>query len=393
MAADYDVLIAGGAVTGSACAHFLASSPQFRGSILVVEPDPSYRAAVSSRSASSIRQQFTTPVNIALSAFGLEFLRGAERTLGADGSAAALGLTISSYLYLATPAGLATLAQRVRLQQAEAVPVTLHGRAALATRYPWLNTADLAGGSDTTGVEGWFDGQALLTALRRTNLARGVEYRRDRVTALERSGDGRIAAVLLAEQGRVACRHLVSATGTQSRAVAAMAGVDLPVFARKRTVFVFTCPTPPRPCPLVIDPGGLWFRPEGDRFLCGPPSDPDPDCAPDDFEPDLEAFERVAWPALAHRVPAFESVRLHSAWAGHYDYNVFDQNAFVGPVPGVPNLVLAGGFSGHGLQHAPGVGRGLAEWIQYGRYVSLDLSALSYSRYPARAPLRELNII
>ena len=389
----YDVVIAGGAVTGSACAHFLRSSPGFGGSILVVEPDPSYRAAASSRSASSIRQQFSTPLNIALSAFGLEFIRTAGRRLDLEPAAADLGLVESSYLYLATAAGMAQLTARVRVQQAHQVPVTLLERDALARRYPWLDTRDLAGGSDTVGVEGWFDGQALLAGLRRANERMGVRYLRDRVAGLERSEDGRIAAVRLQDGGRIACRWLVNAAGTRSRELAAHAGIDLPVFARKRTVFVFTSPARISPCPLVIDPSGLWFRPDRDRFLCGVPADPDPDAAADDFDADLGLFDTVAWPILAQRVPAFESVRLASAWAGHYDYNVFDQNAFVGPAPGAANLLLASGFSGHGLQHAPGVGRALAEWIEFGRYRSLDLSPLSAARVAGGSALRELNVI
>ncbi len=170
-------------------------------------------------------------------------------------------------------------------------------------------------------------------------------------------------------------------------------GVDLPVFPRKRNVFVFTCPVSIPGCPLVIDPTGLWFRPERDRFLCGIPADPDPDVTPDDFDIDHALFESHAWPVLAHRVPAFEAVRLTSARSGHYDYNTFDQNAFLGPVPGIPNLLLASGFSGHGLQHAPGVGRALAEYIRFGAYRTLDLAALSYARFPAMRPLRELNVI
>jgi glycine/D-amino acid oxidase-like deaminating enzyme len=185
----------------------------------------------------------------------------------------------------------------------------------------------------------------------------------------------------------------VLAVGTRSRELAASVGIDIPVFARKRTVFVFTCPVAIPGCPLVIDPSGLWFRSERDRFLCGIPADPDPDAAADDFEVDHALFESRGWPILAHRVPAFESVRVTSAWAGHYDYNVFDQNAFVGPVPGLSNLLLAAGFSGHGLQHAPGVGRGLAELIVDGEYRTLDLRPLSYSRFLAGTPLRESNVI
>jgi len=397
---EFDVVIAGGGAVGSACAYFLKSLPEFQGSILVVEPDPSYRGAASARSASSIRLQFSTPINIALSSFGMQFLRDSARGLphtgpvgGLAGPAAGLGLVESSYLYLATGAGRAELEQQVSTQKSLGVPVTFHERAALAARYPWLNAADLEGGADTSSGEGWFDGYGLLSALRGASERSGVHYVRDRVIAFEASADGRIAAVKLQDRGSIRCRHAVNAAGTRARELAASVGVELPVFARKRSVFVFTCPASIPRCPLVIDPSGLWFRPERDRFLCGPPADPDPDVAPDDFEVDLGEFESRVWPLLAHRVPAFEEVRMSSAWAGHYDYNTFDQNAFVGPVPGIPNLLLASGFSGHGLQQAPGIGRALAEYICFGAYRAIDLAPLSYARFRANAPLREANVI
>jgi FAD-dependent oxidoreductase domain-containing protein 1 len=378
---------------GSACAYFLRSL-QFPGSILVVEPDPSYREAASTRSASSIRLQFSTPINIALSSFGMEFLRAPPLNLGHAGTPAEMSLVESSYLFLATFSGRSALEQRVTTQQAAGVSVAIHDSAALAARYPWLNTADLAAGSDTSSGEGWFDGHALLMALRNANERSGIRYLRDRVLEFELSGDRCVVvAARLERQGRIACRFAVNAAGTRSRELAAGIGIELPVFARKRNVFVFTCPTAIPRCPLVIDPCGLWFRPERDRFLCGPQSDPDPEVAADDFDVDYASFENYAWPTLAHRVPAFEAIRLTSAWAGHYDYNVFDQNPFIGPAPGVANFLLASGFSGHGLQQAPGIGRGLAEYICFGRYCSIDLSALSYGRYTANAPLREFNVI
>jgi glycine/D-amino acid oxidase-like deaminating enzyme len=345
------VVIAGGGAIGSACAYFLASCPDYSGEVLVVESDPTYREAASTRSASSIRQQFSTPLNIEISRFGMEFLRDAPRRL--EEAPLDLGLVESSYLYLATPQGRQTLEQRAAIQRTHAVAVRLHDRPALAARYPWLNTADLAAGCDTLCGEGWFDGHALLAALRSAGERLGVHYLRDRVLGFERSAGGRIA-----------CDYAVNATGTRSRALAATVGIELPVFARKRNVFVFTCPVSIAHCPLVIDPSGLWFRPEGNRFLCGPPEDPDPEVSPQDFDVDLAAFETRAWPLLAHRVPAFEAIRMTSAWAGHYDYNAFDQNAFIGPVPGIGNLLLASGFSGHGIQQSPAIGRGLAELLR-----------------------------
>jgi FAD-dependent oxidoreductase domain-containing protein 1 len=393
MTTRFDVVIAGGGAVGSACAYFLTQTPEFAGSILVVEPDPSYREAASTRSASSIRLQFSTPINITLSMFGMEFLRDAPRRLAHAGAMVDVGLVESSYLYLATPQGRPTLEQRVAIQRAWSAPAMLHDRQRLAARYPWLNTEDLAAGCDTERGEGWFDGHSLLMALRAANERAGVRYVRDRVTAFARADGGAVASVSLEAGREVGCRFAVNAAGTRSRELAATAGLDLPVYARKRHVFVFTSPASIPRCPLVIDPSGLWFRPERDRFLCGPVADPDPNVAPDDFDIDHALFETCAWPVLAHRVPAFESARMSSGWVGHYDYNAFDQNAFVGPVPGIPNLLLASGFSGHGLQQAPGIGRGLAEYICFGAYRSIDLAPLSFARYRAGVPLRELNVI
>jgi glycine/D-amino acid oxidase-like deaminating enzyme len=183
------------------------------------------------------------------------------------------------------------------------------------------------------------------------------------------------------------------AAGTGAAALAATAGVTMPVSARKRMVFTFACKERLAGFPLLIDPTGVYVRPEGDLFLCGssPPADEDPEAT--DFEVDHRFFEETIWPVLAARVPAFEAIRPGRAWAGHYDMNLFDQNAIVGRLGGIDNLYVANGFSGHGLQQAPAVGRGLAELIVHGAYRSLDLSPLGHERIAAGRPLIEANIV
>ncbi len=383
MSGSVNVVIAGGGAVGSAVAYFLTLEPAFTGTVTVVEPDPSYEFAASARSASSIRRQFSTPLNIALSEFGWQFLRAIPE----------VGLIESSYLLLATDSGLAGLRQNIELQHRCGVPAQLHLAQDLSHRYPWLYVEDLAAGADTASGEGWFDGYALLQALRGANERRGVRYVRDRVVGIDMQGTAAIDAVRLAGGDALRCRYFVLAAGTGSRLLAARAGIDLPIHVRKRNVFVFECPTKIPRCPLVVDTSGLWFRPEGERFICGPAPQADRDVASDDFEVEHGQFDALAWPALAHRVPAFEAVRVTGAWAGHYDYNTFDQNAFVGPCDAVPNLLLANGFSGHGLQQAPGVGRALAEFIAHGKYRTIDVTPFSYSRYARAEPLREHNVI
>ena len=381
------VVVIGGGVIGGAIATFLRLGGA---SVTVVERDPTYAAASSSLSASSIRQQFSQPMNIALSQYGIAFLRDAAAHLSVDGDAPALGLQEPGYLYLAGPAGLDVLRANHAVQRAAGVQVTLLDPAALRGRFPWLCTNGVAAGSLGLDGEGWFDGPALAAAFRRKARALGAAWVHGDAVGLERDG-AQIAAVQLADGSRLACGAVVNAAGPHARAVAAMAGVALPVEARKRCLFVFTCRDALPGCPLVIDPSGVWWRPEGDRFIAGwsPPDDTE------EFglQVDHALFDDVIWPALAARVPAFERVRQAGAWAGHYEFNTFDHNALLGRHPDVPNLYFANGFSGHGMQQAPGVGRGVAELILHGAYRTLDLSALSVARVGAGRPLLERNVI
>ncbi len=170
-----------------------------------------------------------------------------------------------------------------------------------------------------------------------------------------------------------------------------MAGLQLPVFARRRTVYVISCPTALQPFPLLIDPTGFWIRPEAAGFIAGFSPADDGDDQP--LEPDYAAFEDHLWPALAHRIPAFEEARLERAWAGYFEMNTFDHNAILGPHPQLDNFLFMNGFSGHGMQQAPIIGRAIAELILHGRFDTLDLSELLYSRIPENRPLREANVI
>jgi glycine/D-amino acid oxidase-like deaminating enzyme len=184
---------------------------------------------------------------------------------------------------------------------------------------------------------------------------------------------------------------VVNAAGPWARPVAKLAGFDLPVAARRRTVYVISCPAKLEPFPLLIDPSGFWIRPEGTTYIAGMPPNTDPDDAP--LDPDYESFESVLWPALAQRISAFERARLERAWAGYYEMNLFDHNGIVGFHPRITNLLMLNGFSGHGIQQAPVVGRGVAELICHGRFVTLDLSDLSYERIVENRPLLEVNVI
>jgi glycine/D-amino acid oxidase-like deaminating enzyme len=219
-----------------------------------------------------------------------------------------------------------------------------------------------------------------------------VRYIHGEVTGIARAG-ARIAGVTLMDGTRIACGTLVNAAGPQAGDVAALAGIALPVEPRKRCVFVVACRTALPDMPLMVDPTGVWIRPEGEVYICGvsPPEEADPRAT--DFEVDYALFDEVVWPMLAHRVPAMEALKLQRAWAGHYDYNRLDQNAVIGRHPEIANFIFANGFSGHGLQQSPASGRAVAELIVHNRFVSLDLSLFGYQRIIEGRAVRELNVI
>lgn len=388
-----DVVIIGGAIIGSSVATFLASRPDFDGRIVVVERDPTFRTSSTTLSAASIRLQFSTPLNIEISRFGVELMKHPERYLAVDGEVAVLDFVENGYLFLATDAGLATLEHNHAVQRALDVPVALLTPAELHERFEWLQTDDLAGGSLGLADEGWFDAYALLQGFRRRARSLGVEERVGEVVALDRDGD-RISGVRLADGGRIGADWVINAAGPRASRVAAMAGVDLPVRSRKRIVYHVEAPISLGAAPLTVDPSGVYFRPEGSTYITGfSPRENEVDPDTDDLGADHAPFETFVWPTLARRVPAFDRLRLLDAWAGHYEVNTLDQNAIVGPHPVITNLLFANGFSGHGLQQAPAVGRALAEWISTGRYETLDLAPLGFARIDRNEPLRELNII
>ncbi len=371
-----DVVIVGAGVIGASVAYWLTRlEPSL--AVQLLERDRSFAQASSALSASSIRQQFSSPLNIHLSRFGLGFLR----EMGID-------VTERGYLYLGNAAALRAINA---VQRANGADIALLSPAELSARFPWLNVAGIEMGALGLSGEGWFDGPALHAELLRRARAQGAQLIDGEAKGFERDAKGRIGAVLLADGSRLACGHAVNAAGPWARALAAAAGIPLPVHARRRTVFVLSCPQALADCPLLIDPSGFWFRPEGRYFIAGTTPLPDLDDLP--LQPNLAEFDEALWARMAHRVPAFASLRVERAWAGYYEMNLFDANAVIGAHPDAPNLWFANGFSGHGMQQAPAAGRGIAELILHGRFETLDLAALGFQRLLDGRPLVESIVI
>ncbi len=382
-----DVVIIGGAAVGSATAYFLEKLG-FGGSVVVVEKDTTYQWCATGRSVASVRQQFSTPENIRLSQFGVAFFKGIKDEFGPE---ADIGFRERGYLIMASPEGHRGLTENVALQRGLGADTELLDAAGIAARFPWLSTEGLAGAGWGRTGEGWVDPHALRSLFQAGARARGVDYVHGEVTGIEVTG-GRARAVALAGGDRIACGAIVSCAGWHSHKVAAMAGIDLAVRPKKRLVFVVDIRQELAGCGLMIDPTGLYFRPEGRFYLTGiqPPEDEDPDT--EDFDIDHEFFDREVWPRLAVRAQAFESLKVVNAWSCHYDVTLLDHNAVLGPHPAVPNLLFACGFSGHGLQHSPGNGRAMAELIMHGAYQTIDLGRLGFTRLLENRPVRERNV-
>lgn len=384
-----DITIIGGGIMGSSLAYWLTRLDP-NTTVTVIERDLSYRQASSALSAASLRQQFTTPLNIRISQRSFAFLNTVGDRLEVDGHRPDIAFREGGYLYLATAAGAERLQRAHRIQRAEGASVALLAPDELKDRCPWLQVDDLALGSLGIAGEGWFDGQGLLMAFARRARAQGASYRRAELVAMDRDG-ARITRLQLSDGTSMSTGWVVNAAGAWASEVARLAGVVLPISARRRSVFVLRCPTALPGFPLLIDPTGFWIRPEGERFIAGAvPMDDAPNLP---LEPDHREFEAALWPALATRVPAFEALRVEGAWAGYYDMNDFDQNAIVGVHPDLLNFHVMAGFSGHGMQQAPAVGESLAEYLLTGRFGTLDLLPLAVDRIGAHQPLREFNII
>jgi len=394
MGGTADIVIVGGGIVGSAAAYFLSLDPAVRGRrIVLVERDGAYAQGSTARSAGGLRQQFSTPENIALSQATLAMIRNLEALFGPG---ADVGFKEQGYLLLASAEGRAILAENVAIQTQHGADVALLDAAHLSAQFPWLATDGVAVGALGRSGEGWFDPPSFAALLRNAARGNGVEVVAGAVTGVEAQA-GRVNAAILSDGRRLPCGTLVIAAGAWSGELARMLGIALPVEPRKRYVYVLDCREAThalRGAPLTVDPGGVWFRPEGRTFICGksPEEGAEPQ-AGDLDDIDHGFFESEVWPTLAARVPAFESIKVVSAWAGYYDYNTLDQNAVIGAHPVLANLYVATGFSGHGAQQGPAAGRAIAELICEGRFTSIDLTRFGFARILAGQPLSERNVI
>ncbi len=390
---SYDVVIVGGAMIGSSIAFWLTRNPDFTGRVLVAERDPGYNFASTSHTNSCIRQQFGSEVNIKISRFGAEFIHGFKQFME-DQTAPEIVLQSFGYLYLSDNDAFSdVLRDNCVAQNRLGAATKIYSPAEMQAKWPFYNLDDIQCGSHNAVDEGYFDGGTIFDWFKKKARARGAEYIHNEVVAMDRDGS-KITAVRLASGETVAAGIVINASGPRASLTAAMAGVSIPVEPRRRYTWIFDSPAKlGQGLPLTIDPSGVHMRQDGKYFMCGCPPYEDPAVDHTDFATDHAIFEDKVWPVLATRVPAFEELKVINHWVGHYAYNTLDQNAIIGPHNEISNFMFCNGFSGHGLQQSPAMGRGMAELILYGGYRTLDLSELGYERIVENRPLLERAVI
>ncbi len=394
---SYDVVIVGGAIMGASTAWFLSENPDFDGSVLVVEKDPTYEACSTTHTNSCMRQQFSTELNVRISQFAADFVKNLREHMGGDDRVPELSIRSFGYMYFAdTEAFADVLRESQAVQLAAGAATKLMTPDEIKRDYPFYNVEDIVLGSINLIDEGYWDATAVFDWWRRSARERGVEYVANEVVSMAKNASGTQVETITLKSGEViSCGQVVNASGPRAVLTARMAEIEVPVEPRKRYSWIFAAEKPlDRDLPLTIDPSGVHVRENGSgTYQCGGHADVDPAVDYDDFVMDFSLWENHVWPILATRIPQFEAIKIQSEWAGHYAYNVFDHNAIMGPHTQVENFIFLNGFSGHGLQQSPAMGRGTAEWLTYGDYRSLDMRPFHYERIEKNQPIIEKAII
>ena len=392
---SYDVVIIGGANMGSSVACFLSLNKDFSGSILVLEKDMSFQFASTAHSNDCIRQQFANDINIEIAQYGAEYIKNFNENLGGDPKIPNIPIRNFGYLYLSDNDEFTEILERDQQTQARLGAGTqMISTQEIANAYPFFHLDDIVAGSLNVVDEGYFDAPLMLRLQQEKAQENGVEYAQNEVVSIGHS-ETQVNSVTLKSGETIQTGMVINAAGPRARQIANMVGIEVPIEPRRRYTYVFSAAKPlDRDLPLTIDPTGVHFRQEGDNYLVGcPPMIGDPGIDYDDFRFEKGIWEQKLAPLLASRIPAFDDITVLDAWVGHYEFNTYDHNAIVGKHSKMDNFLFVNGFSGHGTQQAPAMGRGLSELITYGEYRTLDLTPFSYERLETGERLVERAVI
>ena len=384
-----DVVIIGGGAIGAAVAYFLRRHDAAVG-VTVVERDPSYALASTPRASGGVRRLFSIPENIELSNYSIPFFENFPEAMAVDGVLAEIGFRKKGYLFIVPPGMRRILEKSFATECSLGCNVVWLEPAELKERFPSMSVGDL-GAAVLSPDDGWLDPHSVLWGFRKKATAIGADFLADEVVGLVRQRNSVTAAMLRSGEA-IEASQFVNCAGAWAKEICAMLDIKVPIEPLRRYEHYFECQGEIEPIPYLKDPERLAFRPEGKGYSGGVPSLEEPRGY--NFEPDHDYFERVVWPALAHRFPQFERTKCKATLPGLYDQNDFDGNAIIGPgADGLGNFHMLAGFSGHGLMHAPGCGRAMAELLLKGRFETIDLTRFGWQRLTDDRPLREEGII
>ena len=385
----YDVVIVGGGIMGSSTAYHLISSDNEL-KIGVIEMDPTYARASSTLSMANIRIQFGLKENIQIGQYAFQVLERFEEEMSINDEKPNISYRQEGNLFIIDNSGKEEAEEALGVQKSLGCEVEWWSPNQIKEHYPLYDPTDYVGG--TFGPQdGHLDAYSVLMAYRAKAKSLGTEFVKDEVIEITTVGN-MVAGVKLASGKTLTAKIIVNCAGAWATKVAKTANVNLPIAPTKRQVFALdTAVKPEGPLPLTILPSGLYFRTEtGNLILLGKSMDEDP--IGFDFTWDDKRFMEILWPELAEFVPSFDTLKLMRGWAGLYAVNTMDENAILGEWPELKGLFLANGFSGHGLQQAPAVGRYLSELILC-RTPTLDLSIFHPERILENRPLSEGGIV
>jgi sarcosine oxidase subunit beta len=364
-----DVVILGGGVIGTSIACQLARKKA--GRVVLLEKGQLGEGSTG-RCVGGIRTQFSTEINILFSLESLKIFERFQEEFGVDPEFKRIG-----YLFLATTSPeMEVFKENVTLQKRFHIPVELLDGDEIKKRWPYLRTDDIVGGTFCTR-DGYAGPSEVLSGFAAAARRAGVKIHEGLEALGIGTKNGKVECVKIRE-GKISTGVVVNAAGPHAAAVGAMAGVEIPVRPLRRQIFV-TAPfrLAEQGIPLTIDfHRGWYFRQEVDGVLLSGPLDKEPSF---NLNTDYEAMAETVENAMV-RVPALEKARIARGWAGLYEISP-DHHAILGKVPEVGGFILANGFSGHGFQHSPAVGKVIAELIVDGEAKSIDISSLSIERF------------
>jgi FAD-dependent oxidoreductase domain-containing protein 1 len=385
----HDVLIVGGGAIGMSIAYYLRSHKKSC-SVCVIEKDPSYNLASTPRASGGARRLFSTPENILMSNYSIDCFGKFDKEMKVGDEPFSISWRKNGYLFIMQHRAMKMLEESFRVQREHGVNVDFLDQKALKEKFPSMRVDDL-GGAAYSPDDGWMDPNSVLQGYRRKAKILGASLETGEVVSIDHDR-GKAKAVRLADGRVIEADYIINAAGAWAKEISKMVGMNVPIEPMKRFEHHFDTPVQIEPLPYVKDLDRLAFRPEGAGYSGGVPSSNQPRGI--DFDIDHDYFDRVVWPALAYRFPAFEQVKCKTTWAGLYDQNELDGNPIIGPWTGVmENFIVAAGYSGHGLMHAPATGRAISELVIDGSYQTIDLSRMGWNRIAEMKPLAEQGIV